>query len=312
MVKKIKFPFVLDVSSWKGKIDWEDVHPRPDLVICQASSGTREWDDAFQRHWSKLKRMHIRRGASHVFDPRYSGRAQIRNYLEAVEYVGGFDDDSLPPILDTGNLECFPRWTSGEKKVRQCLDEMESRTDKTPIIHVSRNCWNSLTDRKGHNPDWANKYLLWTPWYPSDPHMYKEPPTNTLPKGWAEWAIWKYDQAATVAGIKGYVSFNTVSEWYATQLGLPFENKTVRILNLKNFKIEATIIAAEGAIIRRHSRMNSKMLAFLAKGSKLLGESIEFVNANETWLQVYKPVIGWCPIVHTGRTYLSLTEKELT
>lgn len=310
MVKKIKFPFVLDISSWKGTINWDEVHPRPDLVICQASNGMHEWDDCFPYYWNDLSKMQIRRGAYHVFDPENNSQLQIRNYLEAVEQAGGFDDDCLPPILDASNFQCNPKNNSVGKNIKQCLDIMESYTGKSPIIHMSRNCWNSLVDPKGVLSDWGNKYILWTPWYPSDPNIYREPPINTLPKVWDDWAIWKYDEAAIISGIKGYVSLSTLSEWYATELRVPFENKTVRNLNSKNFELEATIIATEGAIIRRDTRMNSQMLAFLAKGSKLFGESIEFINKNETWLQVYKPVIGWCPIVHTGRTYLSLVDEK--
>ena len=311
MTKKIKFPFVLDVSSWKGTINWDGVHPRPSLVICQASNGIQEWDALFSNHWNDLKPLHVKRGAYHVFDPEVDSRLQISNYLETVEQAGGFDDDCIPPILDASNFQGNPRKRPLEKKIRQCLDEMKAVTGQTPVINISRRYWSFLKDKNGNYPDWANDYLLWVPWYPSDPDIYNCPPKNTFPNGWENWAIWKYDEVATISGIQGYVSLSTLSEWYAAQLGISIENSTFDNLQQKRLKIEATIVSSKGAIIRRRSAMNSKMLAFLAEGSKLIGESIEFVSAYEAWLRVTKPVVGWCPIVHTGRTYLSINNSQV-
>ncbi len=308
MSKKIKFPFVLDVSSWKGAINWNNVHPRPDLVICQASNGIQEWDALFSNHWNNLSHMQIKRGAYHVFDPDRNSHRQINNYLGAVEQAGGFDDDCIPPILDASNFQYNSKIPSLEKKIRQCLDNMKRYTGQTPIIHISRHYWGFLKNRRGNYPDWASDYLLWIPWYPSDPDIYKCPPTNTFPNGWEDWAIWTYEEVASISGIKGYVSLSTLSKSYAAQIGLTHENKTLTNWQHKKLKFEATIVATEGVVIRRQSLMTSKMLAFLAEGSQLIGESVEFVNAHEAWLQVIKPVIGWCPIVHTGRTYLSISD----
>lgn len=310
MTKNIKFPLVMDVSSWKGVINWKDVHPRPDLVICQASEGIQERDDLFPVHWNNLKYIKIKRGAYHVFDPEIDGELQISNYFDAVEQVGGFDCDSISPILDSTNFQCNPRKTPLVKRIRQCLDEMESYTGKTPIILISRRYWSFLKDRRGEYPNWANDYYLWIPWYPSDPYVYKHPPINTLPNGWDNWAIWKYDESATISGVKGYVSLSTLSHAYATQIGITLEGTNISSQQHKRLKVEATIVAPEGVMVRRESLMNSKMLTFLAKGSKLVGESVEFVNAYEAWLQVTKPVIGWCPIVHTGKTYLSISNCD--
>lgn len=309
MTKKIKFPFVLDVSSWKGVIEWDDVHPCPDLVICQASNGIGAWDDSFSTHWDDLRKRQIKRGAYHVFDPESDSQLQINNYLEVFEQAGGFDEDCIPPILDASSFQQAPKNKHVEKKIKRCLDEMQTYTGLIPIIHINRRYWNFLKDQRGNLPDWANDYLLWTSWYPSDPALYKKPPLNTLPNEWENWALWKYDEVATISGIKGYVSLSTLSEWFASQLGISPENRVSQNSNRKKLKIEATIICSEGAIIRRHSQMNSKMLAFLAKGSILAGESIEFVNSNEAWLQVTKPVSGWCPLVHSGKAYLSINKN---
>ena len=310
MVKKIKFPFVLDVSSWKGAINWKVVHPRPDLVICQASHGMQEWDDLFSKHWSNLRHMKIKKGAYHIFDPERNSHWQIINYLNAIEQAGGFDDDCISPILNVINYQYKSRLLSLEKKIRQCLDDLKSSTGQTPIIHISRSSWSFLKDRRGNYPDWANDYLLWIPWCPSDPNIYKYPPKNTFPQGWEDWALWTYDEVASILGIKGYVSLSTLSESYAMQIGLANENAILANSQHKKRKFEATIVATEGVVVRRRSLMTSKMLAFLAQGSKLIGDSVKFVNAHEAWLQVTKPVIGWCPIVHTGRTYLSVSKSK--
>jgi lysozyme len=309
MAKKIKFPLVLDVSSWKGAINWNDVRPRPDLVICQASVGVQERDDLFSVHWENLNRRHIKRGAYHVFDPELDGQLQISNYLDAVEQAGGFDDNSISPILDATNLHCNPKNTPLEKRIRQCLDELEKYTGRIPIILISRRFWGFLKDRRGNYPNWANDYFLWIPWYPSDPNIYKQPPKNTLPNGWEDWALWKYVEAATISGIKGYISLSTLSESYAMEIGLTYENDTFSNEQYNGLNIETTVVATEGVIVRRETFTKSKMLAFLKKGSKIAGESIEFINAYEAWLQVTEPIIGWCPIVHTGRIYLSVNSS---
>jgi len=308
MTKKIKFPLVIDISSWKGPVNWSNVYPRPDLVICQASAGGQERDDLFPVHWNNLKNLHIKRGAYHAFDPEIDAKLQTSNYFNAVEQAGGFDDDSISPILDSTNFHCNPKKIPLEKRIRQCLDELKNSTGKTPIILISRRYWSFLRDRSGKYPNWVNDYFLWFPWYPSDPNIYKHPPKNTLPNGWETWAIWKYEEATTISGITGYISLSTLSESYAMQIGLAAENDDISYSQHGYTKFAATIVATEGLIIRRQSRMNSKMLAFLAKDSRIIGESIEFVSAYEAWLQVTKPVSGWCPIVHTGRIYLEFCE----
>lgn len=308
MTKKIKFPFVLDVSSWKDTINWNCVHPRPDLVICQASNGAQEWDDLFSTHWNNLKRSQIKRGACHIFDPKIDSSQQIRNYLDAVEHAGGFDDNCIAPILEASNFQHNSKKLQVEKRIRQCLDEMQHFSGQTPIIYISRRYWSFLKDWKGNYPDWANNYLLWIPWYPSDPDIYKCPPKNTFPSNWEDWAIWKYDEVGKVSGINGYVSISTLSPSYATQIGLTLENTRTNSQH-ERLKFEAIIVATEGVIIRRQSLKNSKMLAFLMEGTGIVGEAIEFVNTHEAWLKVTKPVIGWCPIVHTGRIYLKLSDS---
>lgn len=306
MATRIKSPFVIDISGWKGTINWHDVHPFPDIVVCQASEGIKEQDDLLISYWAGLKKAGIKRGAYHVFDPDKNCHNQISNYLDAVYQAGGLDEDCLPPILDVSNFHETVKQLQLEKSIKQCLDSMETLTGRTPLLHISRQNWNLLTDRNGMRPDWANQYLLWTSWYPSDPNLYHGPPLNTLPKDWENWAFWNYDDAVTVSGIKGYVSCSTISGWYAAQIGFSGGSKVTRLLSAEKFNIRARITAQEGVIIRSQWKMNSKMLAFLSSGSKLLGEAVEFVNPDEAWLQVYKPVIGWCPIVYSGRAYLSL------
>ena len=310
MTQKFKSPLVLDVSSWKGMINWNDVHPRPDLVVCQASAGLQERDDLFPVYWNNLKYSQIKRGAYHIFDPNIDGQKQTRNYLDVVEDAGGFDEGCISPILDSTNLQCNPRKTPVEKRIRQCLDEMEIYTNRTPVFLISRRYWSFLKDRKGNYPDWANNYHLWIPWYPSDPSIYKQPPINTLPNGWENWAIWKYEECATISGVKGYVSLSTLSESYASQIGISRESQSFLTRQHRRIKVEATIVASEGVIIRRDSVMNSKMLAFLEKESKLIGESIKIVNIHEAWLKTSKPIVGWCPIVHTGKIYLSVNKEQ--
>jgi len=311
MTKKIKFPIVLDISGWKGTINWTEVHPCPDLVICQASNGVYEQDSLLPIYWNQLKRMGIKRGAYHVFDAEMDSPAQINNYFKAIEGAGGFDHDCIPPVLDASSMNLSAKTDKLNKRLEFFLEEMQRYSGQIPIIQISRLQWSKLKDKKGNLPSWANKYLLWMVWYPPDPEIYKRPPTNTLPNGWGDWAIWKYDEAGNLPGIKGYIGLSTLSEAYAKQIGLSpeFCEKT-RIVEGKVFKVEGEIIASEGVIIRRQSEINSKMLAFLAKGSRLTGDSIEFVNTNEAWLQVTNPVHGWCPIVHTGRVYLSINNHK--
>jgi GH25 family lysozyme M1 (1,4-beta-N-acetylmuramidase) len=306
MAKKIKFPFAIDISSWKGIINWKDVHPRPDLVICQASMGTNERDDLFSVHWENLKHLQIMRGAYHIFDSKSDSKTQISNYIETIEAAGGFDEKTISPILNVTNWHCNPKKNSLEKGIIECLEEMEKYTGRTPIILISRRYWRFLRNRNGKYPDWANDYFLWVPWYPTDPNLYRQPPLNTLPNGWKGWEIWKYDECAEISGIKGYVSLSTLSPSFAAQIGITSDNSNLSNQQYGKLKIEAKIIASEGIIVRRESLFNSKMLAFLAKDSQLLGEKVEFKNSYEAWLHVTNPVVGWCPIVHTGKIYLSI------
>lgn len=306
MASKIKFPMVLDISSWKGYINWKAVNPFPDLVICQASEGENEQDDLFEKYWNDLKDFRIKRGAYHVFSPKADCRYQIHNFLEVIEQAGGFDEKCILPILDVSHFSCNPRKVPLERKIIKCLDELSKNGFPNAIIHTNRRYWSFLRDRDGNYPIWASNYHLWLSWTPSDPHIYKRPPINSMPIGWEKWAIWKYEEAGIISGINGYVSLSTLSDDFSAQIGIMSIDSEMFNSGAKKINIEAIVIAAEGAIIRRQLFNNSKILAYLKKGSKLVGETIEFTDKHEVWLKVTYPVVGWCPIIRSGRVHLSL------
>ena len=306
---KTKTPVVLDVSAWQGNVNWSRVTPRPILVICKASEGTRFVDPTLSNNWSGLKALSIRRGAYHYFRPEMDAAKQFETYQKAVTQVGGLLPNDLPPILDAEGLEnAAPSVRrTAPAGIKSWLDKTQAFYGRTPMIYTSKYEWSLL----GAVPTWSSSYPLWIAWYPKEVDKFGEPTSGTMPEGWKSWAIWQYAKNGRLEGLQSQVDLNILSESFAQQLDQPSTPPTPSEPSPGRHVYRGTIVASRGVNVRLKPDVQAKLVGALVVGTLVRGETIKVVSPHEAWLEIREPVAGWCAIVYDGTTLISVSQASV-
>jgi lysozyme len=128
----------IDVSHHNAKINWDKLKSTRsdnvgiDFVYIKATEGATHLDRQFKRNWSEAKRVGMRRGAYHFYNPRVMSDRQVQNFIGQVRMEAG----DLPPVLD---LETDARKPNDiiVKGVRNWLVLIEAHYGVKPIIYVN-------------------------------------------------------------------------------------------------------------------------------------------------------------------------------
>lgn len=184
----------IDVSSYQGKIDWQQVKAmvedsvRVHFAIIKATEGVAMVDSYFQRNWREAAKTGITCSAYHYFKPNKSGTWQARFFLQTVQFEKG----DLPPVIDIEELNGM-----SPQKMREELSEfihhIERKTGVKPIIYSGLSFYNDYL--KGH----FDGYPLWIA------HYYQ--PKLKLAKD--KWIFWQHSDRARISGIGHVVDFNS-------------------------------------------------------------------------------------------------------
>ena len=92
----------IDVSHHNAKINWDKLKSARsenvsiDFVYIKATEGATHLDRQFKRNWSEAKRVGMKRGAYHFYNPRVMSDRQVDNFIGQVSMEAG----DLPPVLD--------------------------------------------------------------------------------------------------------------------------------------------------------------------------------------------------------------------
>jgi lysozyme len=132
----------IDVSHHNAKINWDKLKSARsenvsiDFVYIKATEGATHLDRQFKRNWAEAKRVGMKRGAYHFYNPRVMSDRQVDNFIGQVRMEAG----DLPPVLD---LEV----NGGKpddiiiKGVRNWLTLIEAHYGVKPIIYVNIHRW---------------------------------------------------------------------------------------------------------------------------------------------------------------------------
>jgi lysozyme len=185
----------IDVSHHNALVDWEKVkkvqseNVKIDFVYIKATEGASHLDRQFERNWKEARKVGIKRGAYHFYNPRVYSNDQAVHFIKTVKMQKG----DLPPVLD---LE-VAAGKSDEiiiKGVRNWLTLIEKHYGVRPIIYVNEHFYRKYI--AGNFDD----YPLWLAGY-SKAHL------NDLAES-AKVLFWQHSEKGYVDGIRGFVDFN--------------------------------------------------------------------------------------------------------
>ena len=183
----------IDVSSYQGKIDWQQVKAmqedsvRVKFAIIKATEGVMLVDPYFQRNWREAAKTGIVCSAYHFFRPQKSGEWQARFFLQTVQFEKG----DLPPVIDIEQLNgVSPK--EMRKELTTFLLYIERKTGVKPIIY------SGLSFYKDYLKGYYDEYPLWVAHY-HQPQLKLES---------AKWAFWQHSDKVRISGINHVVDFN--------------------------------------------------------------------------------------------------------
>ncbi len=214
---QIKMPCAIDISMWEKDIFWQQLSPRPVIIIAKASE--YKWNDPlFETHWKNMTDFGARRGAYHFFHAN-DIPSQVQTYLAQMQKVGAWDGvmwkAEFPPILDAeyeppqaprkkpkGWVDP-PRGASLASQYKAWLDAIEAATKQKPWIYTNAFYWSFTLDRLGKPPAWTRDYKLWLAYYPDRKDDFTEPTKGMLPAGreLEDIVLWQYAEDGRLQGV---------------------------------------------------------------------------------------------------------------
>ena len=201
----------VDVSTFDGKIDWSAVRKAGvEFTYIKATEALQQ--DAhraarttyFRSNWRKTQKEGLLRGAYHFFRDNLDSELQAETFVQAIESVGGLNDNDLPPVLDVETSDGADRPTR-ILRVHRCLAKIKDKLGVRPLIYTYRSFWDdNMDDSFGEYPLWLADYGNDKPVVPSVPLR----PAPAVPKGFLDFVIWQYAEFGSVAGMNSGVDLN--------------------------------------------------------------------------------------------------------
>jgi GH25 family lysozyme M1 (1,4-beta-N-acetylmuramidase) len=237
MEYKIKHPMAIDLSLWERDVRWEELDPKPLIMITKASE--YKWKDPMAvKHYQNAKAQGIKVGLYHFFRVN-DVSSQVNTFLEVARECGAWDGKNwladVAPVLDAEYSPPVPTKTRGGGTVtsirgnalagqyKAWLDMVEQITKVKPIIYTNQSYW-SYT-RSGFPiskvPTWTSDYKLWLAWYPYEPDKFDTVPDKVFPEGFKKenLIMWQYSEAGVLKGIPyDGVDLNLISESYYKEM----------------------------------------------------------------------------------------------
>jgi lysozyme len=185
----------IDVSHHNAKINWDKLKATRsgevgiDFVYIKATEGATHLDRQFKRNWQEAKRVGMKRGAYHFYNPRVMSDRQVQNFIRQVQMEPG----DLPPVLDLETHASKPDDII-IRGVRNWLQQIEAHYGVKPIIYVNEHFYKKYI--AGNFDD----YPLWLAGY-SRTHL------DDLAAN-AHVLFWQHSEKGWADGIKGFVDYN--------------------------------------------------------------------------------------------------------
>ena len=191
--------FVIDVSTWQGKINWEKVKPHIDGAILRCGYGSdiaRQDDKRFKYNAEECTRLGIPFGVYlySYADTEDKAKSEAAHALRLIKPY----KLSFPVYLDLE--EYTKRKGAADRAVIFC--ERIREAGYMPGIYANLNWWNNYL-RSGK----LDKYTKWVAQYHSK-CQYKKP-----------YDMWQYSSKGKVSGIAGRVDVNECYRDFPAELG---------------------------------------------------------------------------------------------
>jgi GH25 family lysozyme M1 (1,4-beta-N-acetylmuramidase) len=190
-----------DVSHYQhdaGPVDFGHIAASgQSFAISKATENTSFTDPFFATDYAAEKANGLVRGAYHYARPQLpisTAVAQADYYVAALGSTQEAGD--FPPIMDfeeSGGLSPGDLITWGQT----FLDEVMTKTGRTPIIYTYRNFWRTAL----LNSSAFTRYPLWIADYTAGATV----PTPPLIGGWPTWTLWQWTSTAKIPGVAGAV-----------------------------------------------------------------------------------------------------------
>jgi lysozyme len=185
----------IDVSHHNAKIDWDKLKSARtetvgiDFVYIKATEGATHLDKQFRRNWAEARRVGMKRGAYHFYNPRVMSDRQVQNFIGQVKMEQG----DLPPVLD---LETHARKPDDIiiRGVRNWLEQIEAHYGVKPIIYVNEYFYKKYISGN------FDEYPLWLA-------GYSRTEIDDLAAN-AHVLFWQHSEKGWAKGIKGFVDYN--------------------------------------------------------------------------------------------------------
>jgi lysozyme len=185
----------IDVSHHNARIDWDKLRAvrsggvRIDFVYIKATEGATHADRQFERNWAEARRVKLKRGAYHFYNPRVLSDLQAAHFIKRVK----MQPDDLPPVLDL-EVEGGKPADIIIRGVRNWLTLVEQHYGVKPVIYTNEHFY------KKYIAGYFDDYPLWLAGY-SRTHL------DDLADQ-ANVKFWQHSERGWVNGVKGYVDFN--------------------------------------------------------------------------------------------------------
>ena len=187
--------FGIDVSSWQGDVDWDQVaSDGVKYAVIRVSSGLHHFDQKFDQNWSNAGRVGILRGVYQYFRPAHDARQQAELLVNEIRRVGGSLE--LPPVIDVEEDDGHSA-EEIQQAIRVWIEVVEEELGITPMIYTGFYFWQ---DHVGGTSEF-NSYPLWHP-------QYAQIDCPRIADAWPDWHFWQYSCTGRVAGIEGDVDLN--------------------------------------------------------------------------------------------------------
>ncbi len=185
----------IDLSHHNARVDWDKLKKakgesvRIDFVYLKATEGATHLDRQFARNWREAKRVGIRRGAYHFYNPRVLSGRQAENFIKQVKMKTG----DLPPVLDLETSAGKPPEII-IKGVGNWLTLIEKHYGVRPIIYVNPNFYEKYIAGN------FDEYPLWLAGYTREHLGVLADSPNVL--------LWQHSEKGYADGVRGFVDFN--------------------------------------------------------------------------------------------------------
>ncbi|TLU99298.1 glycoside hydrolase family 25 protein [Dyadobacter luticola] len=192
----LKYPIHgIDVSHHNAKINWDKLKNTRsekvgiDFVYIKATEGATHLDKQFKRNWQEAKRVGMKRGAYHFYNPRVMSDRQVQNFIGQVRMEPG----DLPPVLDLESHAGKPDDII-IKGVRNWLEQIEAHYGVRPIIYVNEHFY------KKYIAGNFDEYPLWLAGYSRTDLKDLASDAHVL--------FWQHSEKGWADGIRGFVDYN--------------------------------------------------------------------------------------------------------